>query len=180
LPSPWNAYGELRGLKAPPRSAAAPADCTARAAARICSSLSTEQGPATSGISVPPNRTPGAISTIVGSTFHSRAAWRYGFCTIRTLATPGSPSMCDQSICESSPSNPIAVRVAPGSGSGLNPWRTISSQTRSISTVVAPGCMTTSMERPQNSMDQPSVARTTGPAWCVATSATMSTASTGG
>ena len=36
----------MRGLKAPARSTVAPAARTARAAAMICSSLSTEQGPA--------------------------------------------------------------------------------------------------------------------------------------
>ena len=36
----------MRGLNAPPRRAVAPAALTARAVARICSSLSTEQGPA--------------------------------------------------------------------------------------------------------------------------------------
>ena len=46
LPSPWKEYGELRGLNAPPRSAVAPASRTACAAATICSSDSTEQGPA--------------------------------------------------------------------------------------------------------------------------------------
>ena len=47
-PSPWNAYGEERGLNAPPRSIVAPASRTARAASIVCSRYSTEHGPAIS------------------------------------------------------------------------------------------------------------------------------------
>ncbi len=72
LPSPWNEYGELRGLNAPPRSTAAPASRTARAAVTICSSDSTEQGPAMSTTSSPPTSTPGASLTTVFSGRHSR------------------------------------------------------------------------------------------------------------
>ena len=43
---PWNVYGEVLGLKAPPRSMSAPAAFTARAVATVCSSVSTAQGPA--------------------------------------------------------------------------------------------------------------------------------------
>ena len=68
MPSPWNEYGELRGLNAPPRSAVAPAARTARAAATICSSDSTEHGPAMiDDRPLPPNETPGAIVTMVFS-----------------------------------------------------------------------------------------------------------------
>ena len=68
LPSPWNEYGELRGLNAPPRSAVAPASRTARAAATICSSDSTEQGPAMiDDVLVRRTTRPGAIVTIVFS-----------------------------------------------------------------------------------------------------------------
>ena len=48
-PNPWNAYGELRGLKAPPRRAWAPAFFTAIAVSMVCSSLSTVHGPAMHG-----------------------------------------------------------------------------------------------------------------------------------
>ena len=56
-PSPWKLYGELRGLKAPPRSTFAPARFTAAAAASTCSSFSAEQGPAMTITSSPPIRT---------------------------------------------------------------------------------------------------------------------------
>ena len=45
---PWNAYGEVRGLNAPPRRNVAPAALTRSATQQICASLSTEHGPAMS------------------------------------------------------------------------------------------------------------------------------------
>ena len=45
-PSPWNAYGEVRGLYAPPRSSVAPAAWAICAASSVCSGVSTAQGPA--------------------------------------------------------------------------------------------------------------------------------------
>jgi hypothetical protein len=59
----------------------APASRTARAALMICSSDSTEHGPAMITISDPPNATPGAIVTIVFSDFHSRDTCLYGLLT---------------------------------------------------------------------------------------------------
>ncbi len=67
------AVGLVRGLNAPPRRAVAPAAFTARAVATICSSLSTEQGPAMTPIVPPPTvRLP--ARTTVGSVFTSRLA----------------------------------------------------------------------------------------------------------
>ena len=48
MPSPWNVYGEVRGLNAPPRSIVAPASATARAVSSVCSRYSTVHGPAIS------------------------------------------------------------------------------------------------------------------------------------
>ena len=45
-PRPWNAYGDVRGLYAPPRSTCAPSRLTSRAVATSCSRDSTAQGPA--------------------------------------------------------------------------------------------------------------------------------------
>ena len=56
-PSPWKLYGELRGLKAPPRRIFAPARLTAAAVASTCSSVSAEHGPAITMTSSPPIRT---------------------------------------------------------------------------------------------------------------------------
>ena len=55
-PRPWKLYGELRGLKAPPRRTFAPARLTAEAAASTCSSVSAEHGPAITMTSSPPTR----------------------------------------------------------------------------------------------------------------------------
>jgi len=53
-PIPWNAYGEERGLKAPPRSRRAPAARTRSAVVCSISRPSTEQGPAITTTSDPP------------------------------------------------------------------------------------------------------------------------------
>ena len=45
-PRPWNAYGDVRGLKAPPRSSVAPAPRAISAASIVCSADSTAHGPA--------------------------------------------------------------------------------------------------------------------------------------
>jgi hypothetical protein len=103
-------------LNAPPRSAAAPAARTARAAATICCSLSTEHGPATIGTSPPPKERPGAMATTVFSWRHSRDTCLYGLETWSTCATPGSPAIRDPSTRPSLPTSPTAVRCAPGIG----------------------------------------------------------------
>src|SRR5229473_3169922 len=56
-PSPWNAYGLVRGLKAPPRRTAQPASATARAASSTCPALSTAHGPAMTTKARPPSST---------------------------------------------------------------------------------------------------------------------------
>ena len=43
---PWKEYGEVRGLKAPPRRIVAPAALQAFAVSNTCSGVSMEQGPA--------------------------------------------------------------------------------------------------------------------------------------
>ena len=45
-PSPWNAYGDVRGLNAPPRSIVTPSAATQRAVSSVCSRVSTVHGPA--------------------------------------------------------------------------------------------------------------------------------------
>ena len=57
-PRPWNAYGDERGLNAPPRSTVAPAAATARAVSSVCSRVSTVHGPATSPKKPSPIRLP--------------------------------------------------------------------------------------------------------------------------
>ena len=66
-PSPWNANGEVRGLKAPPRIIDAFPFFTASATASVCSRVSTVHGPAIrQNVSPPPTRRP-STSKAVGS-----------------------------------------------------------------------------------------------------------------
>ena len=53
-PRPWNSYGDVRGLNAPPRRMVAPAAFTASAVVSNCFSLSTEHGPAMTWNFFPP------------------------------------------------------------------------------------------------------------------------------
>ena len=69
-PRPWKAYGEVRGLKAPPRSRVAPAAATPAATSKSCSRDSIEHGPAIS-VSEPPPMTASRTLTIVGSSRNS-------------------------------------------------------------------------------------------------------------
>ena len=46
MPSPWNAYGDVRGLNAPPRRSVAPAALAISAASSVCWAVSTAHGPA--------------------------------------------------------------------------------------------------------------------------------------
>ena len=46
FPSPWNAYGPVRGLNAPPRKSLTPNFSSGAATLSICSSDSTAHGPA--------------------------------------------------------------------------------------------------------------------------------------
>ena len=52
--NPWKLYGEVLGLNAPPLKNPAPCFFTSFATNMICSSLSTEQGPAIMAIFFPP------------------------------------------------------------------------------------------------------------------------------
>ena len=83
-PNPWNEYGDVRGLYAPPRSITAPLAATAAATSSICSLLSTAHGPAIVTMREPPTRITCprlfGISTIVFSFLYSRLASLYGFC----------------------------------------------------------------------------------------------------
>ena len=86
-PRPWKLYGELRGLKAPPRKIFAPARRTAAAASRTCLSVSAEQGPAMTMTSSPPMRTSPMLTT-VPSGLNVRLASLYGSEIRSTSCTP--------------------------------------------------------------------------------------------
>src|SRR6478752_3094331 len=142
-PSPWNEYGELRGLNAPPRSTFAPARRTAVAAAITCCSLSSEQGPAMTTTSSPPMRT-SPTTTTVGSDLNVRLASLYGE-EIRT--TSWTPSIISMSAASGRPcpTAPRTVLVTP-----VDLWTSIPISTRRFTTCsiwlsVAPSCITTTM-----------------------------------
>ena len=83
-PSPWNAYGEVRGLYAPPRSSVAPARRACSAAASVCSADSTAHGPAISVNVSGPTGTPPTEIVLV-RTWFSRLTSLYG-AVIRTTS----------------------------------------------------------------------------------------------
>src|SRR5918992_1381504 len=62
-PRPWKEYGDVRGLKAPPRTYSKPACLTALAEDSNCSWLSTVQGPATT------RKEPGRIMPLLVETY---------------------------------------------------------------------------------------------------------------
>ena len=72
-PRPWKAYGEVRGLYAPPRSRVPPASATAIAVSSSCARDSTAQGPAISANSSPPIFRPAMSSTAPGAVIGSVA-----------------------------------------------------------------------------------------------------------
>src|SRR6188472_1046599 len=84
-PRPWNAYGDERGLNAPPRSTVAPAAATARAVSRVCSRVSTVHGPAISPKKPSPIRRP-RTSMTVESGVRPRATRGYA----RSSCDPGA------------------------------------------------------------------------------------------
>ncbi len=112
-PSPWNEYGEVRGLKAPPRRTRAPAARTAAAVRTIWSSDSIVQGPAMSTTAVPPISTSPIRSTVV-SRRKLRLASLKGSGMGSASATPG---MAHTSASGgSAPSPTAASTVGPEEG----------------------------------------------------------------
>ena len=139
-PNPWNVYGEVRGLKTPPRKACAPAARTARAVSSICSRLSTEQGPAMIAISSPPTLNPSS-GKIEFLGWNCLEASLYGSEIRMTLSTPSSTSNTAVSTRWVSPIAPITVWSSPIERCGVNPFSRICSITCSTSTWVEPGFM---------------------------------------
>ena len=143
-PSPWKAYGEVRGLKAPPRSIPAPAARTACAVSRSISRPSTEQGPATTASRRPPMAAPAPspTRTTVGSAANSRAASLKGFMMGVTLSTPGSERSAASCKRDSSPMQPTTVRSSPRETWVRIPSCSMRSRMWSSSASVTPGRVT--------------------------------------
>ncbi len=111
-PSPWNAYGDVRGLYAPPRSSVAPAALAISAAARVCSAVSTAHGPAISvNVSGPIGTLPTVTVEVAG--WCSRLTSLYGAVIRTTSSTPGRVTTSSDSSTSSAPTTPTMVRVTP-------------------------------------------------------------------
>ena len=121
LPSPLKAYGDVRGLYAPPRRNVAPTAAQTRAVSMVCSRVSTVQGPAISAKCSPPILRP-AISSTRSSRWNSRETSLNGLRIGSTFSTPGSPSRAiDATSSRSSPIAPITVINSPRTTCALAP-----------------------------------------------------------
>src|SRR4051794_22169130 len=140
-PSPWNVYGDVRGLKAPPRSIVAPASFTARAVASVCSRYSTVHGPAISPKNSSPTFRP-STSITVGSGETSRETSLYGFRIGSTCSTPGYPSSGSVASSSRSPIAPITVDSRPRVTRASAPASCRRASTCSVWSGVAPEAIT--------------------------------------
>ena len=110
---PWKSYGEVRGLNAPPRSNFAPALATASAERIICSSLSTEHGPAITTNSSPPISVPFTRMRVFPLR-NSLLTNLYGAVMRITFSTCGSDSTDSrQAVTSPTPTTPITTRSSP-------------------------------------------------------------------
>ena len=103
---PWKLYGDVLGLKAPPLKKFAPDFFTAFATSIICSSLSTEQGPAIIPTKFPPTLLP-FTSTIVSAGWNNLLAFLYGSLTFITFSIYEKANISSGSTNVVSPITPI-------------------------------------------------------------------------
>ena len=119
-------------MNAPPRKKPAPAFCTSLAISVICSSDSTEQGPATIISFLPPTVRPAMSSTVL-SGWNIRFAFLNGSATCTTRSTLRLASMRLGSILLVSPTRPKMVRSVPYTGFTSTPCAVRLSASLSIS-----------------------------------------------
>ena len=176
IPSPWNAYGEVRGLNAPPRMIAAPAALAISAASRVCWGVSTAQGPPMKvNVSGPmgTDRAP-PTQTVLRSGWCCRLTNLNGSEIRCTSATPWIDRRFSPWKESMSPTKPMMVRTTPLLTNASPPTERTFSTTRSTSATVASGLMTTTMVsssqlgRPTGDDERPS--RNGLGRWTVATS----------
>ena len=137
------ANGEVRGLKAPPRSIDAPPAATTPATSSVCSRDSTVHGPAIRQNVVPPPTTRPAIENDVASWWaSSEEASLYGREIGTTRSTPSIPSSPSSRTPSGSPIAPMAVVSSPGSTSTCTPVVSRRSLTASIWASDASGVIT--------------------------------------
>lgn len=99
-------------MNAPPRRKSAPISLTCSAMPQICSSLSTEQGPAAMAKLPPPIFTP-PTSMTVSAGWNLRLAFLYGSWMRLTSSTMSSALSRSMSTDVVSPMSPIIVCVVP-------------------------------------------------------------------
>src|SRR5438094_793364 len=146
-PSPWNAYGDVRGLYAPPRSTVAPASATARAIVNTCSSPSTEHGPAMIASCDPPIATRPTVITVSWG-WNARLASLNGRASRLTDSTAGQASTSFQSTAPGSPT--AATRTRPSCSVRCTASPAMRSRETTLATPASgvPGFRTTSMGSP--------------------------------
>src|SRR5262249_47466564 len=142
-PRPWNAYGDVRGLNAPPRSSVAPACFAISAAARVCSGVSTAHGPA---IRVNVSGPIGTLRTVTVDVpgWCSRLTSLYGAVIRTTSCTPARVETSSDSSTSSVPTTPTIVRVTPRDTNAVPPaaWTWLTTSASSASPAVAAITMT--------------------------------------
>ena len=148
-PSPWNAYGEDRGLNAPPRSRVAPAAAAICAACSVWSAVSTAQGPAIRVKVSGPIGTRAAPTCTVDGVWCSRETSLYGVDTRTTSMTPDSAMRFRPWNLSMSPTRPTTVRDSPRLTNASPPAPSTRSTTCATSDSVASAVMTTTMGAPQ-------------------------------
>ena len=136
-PNPWKAYGEVRGLNAPPRRNVAPEEATRSPSITIMSRPSTEQGPAIRARAFPPTVFPYTVMT-VSSFLNSRLTSLNGTRIRSTFSTTGIPSNASGSRFRSSPIAPMIVRSTPREMCAVSPFPLIVSSICRTSSSVAP------------------------------------------
>ncbi len=148
-PSPWKAYGEVRGLKAPPLRMWPPASRTARAVSSSISSFSTLHGPAISTTSSPPMVRPLARVITVSERRNSRPLSLYGRVIRTTSSTDWSWVKASFTEKGSWPITPMTVRSSPSLRWVFRPRASTLPQTRSMSALLAPDFITMIMGGPR-------------------------------
>ncbi len=131
----------MRGLNAPPRSSVAPADCAIRAAARVCSGVSTAHGPAISVSESGPIGTPRTCTT-------DRSGWCSRLTSLKpvemrvTLPTPRMADRLSVANASTSPTRPMMTRLTPRLTNACPPAASTRSTTASTSDGCASGAIT--------------------------------------
>src|SRR3954449_755714 len=148
-PRPLKANGDVRGLKAPPRSMEAPPARTVRATSSVCSRVSTVHGPAIrQNVWFPPTDRPSTVKRVGSWWASSDEASLYGREMGTTRSTPAMPSRPSSRTPSGSPIAPIAVVSSPGRTSTWTPVVRSLALTASISASPASGVITIIMGRP--------------------------------